>query len=70
MKETDFFANIGPENFVLAPSVEDAVSQRWSYYVITEFKNVFVCPQARTRLKKVELIFCLMDKKRLQLKLL
>jgi hypothetical protein len=52
MKETDFFANIGPENFVLAPSVEDAVSQRWSYYVITEFKNVFVCPQARTRPKK------------------
>ena len=52
MKETDFFANIGPENFVLAPSVEDAVSQRWSFYVITEFKNVFVSPQARTRSKK------------------
>ena len=39
MKETFFLANIGPENFVSAPSVEDSVGQRWSSYGITEFKN-------------------------------
>ena len=50
MKETDFFAEIGgPSNL---PSVEDAVSQRWSYYVMSDLPNVFVSPQNRTLSKK------------------
>ena len=59
MKETDFYAQIGHEMFPLAPSVEDSISQRWSFYVIREFSNVFVSPQNRTlsKMGRVDFLF-------------
>ena len=59
MKETDFYAQIGHEMFPLAPSVEDSISQRWSFYVIREFNNVFVSPQNRTlsKMGRVDFLF-------------
>ena len=64
MKETDFYARIGHEMLLLAPSVEDSISQRWSFYVINEFDNVFVSPQNRTLSKagRIDFLFNGKDK--------
>ena len=59
MQISNFYDHIGNPNDSLKPSVEDAISQRWSLNVIKEFSNVFVSPQNRTLSRKgrVDFIF-------------
>jgi hypothetical protein len=48
MKLIDFQIPIGGDGISTRPPVEDAVSQRWCFFVMNEFDDLYVSPQNRT----------------------
>ena len=52
MKLSHFQSSIGGGRYNNTPPVEDAISQRWCFYVMSEFENLYVSPQNRTLSKK------------------
>lgn len=57
MKHIHFQLPIGGDSLGSRPPVEDAISQRWSFFVMNEFENVYVSPQNRTLSAKCRVDF-------------